>query len=174
MADDCIVVFTSRSFARMLADGGSQAWVLDPKRARECRYLVCAWNSTGEYAERSSYQRGDAYLVAPITSIEAAAPPEASNRYIIRFREFAHVTVRAIWNGQRNPVWYTSLQALGIAVEDFKFEAAPAPAPSDTVVPFQAQSLPEFPSQLTIAAAKRGLAMTYGVEPDAIEIVIRG
>ena len=27
---------------------------------------------------------------------------------------------------------------------------------------------------LTIAAAKRGLAVHYGVEPDAIEIVIRG
>ena len=39
--DDVIVVFTARSPERIIRDGGSQAWVLNPARAKLCRWLVC-------------------------------------------------------------------------------------------------------------------------------------
>jgi hypothetical protein len=179
MNDSCILVFTSRSVEQLTAQGGSQAWVLDPKRARGHRYVVCAWNSTGEYVQNSgARQHGEAYLVAPITSIEPAAPPEEANRYIIRFSSFARVAIPNVWpHGQRNPVFYTTLHDLGIDPDALDFTEAPP-----SVVPDHSResllALPPAPSgavhALTIAAAKVGLAAHYGVAPDAIEIVIRG
>ena len=160
----------------MQDEGGSQAWVLDPKRARSSGYLVCSWNPTGEYAENTpSREHREAYLVAPISSVDPT--PDEPGRYIIRFREFARVNVKNAWpHRQRNPVTYTTLHDLGIEVEDLTFEPSePQPQPAPSKAPaVAATSSNGVAAPLTIAAAKRGLAVHYGVEPDAIEIIIRG
>jgi hypothetical protein len=174
MNDTCIVVFTSRSAEQMLSEGGSQSWVLDPKRARRCAYVVCAWNSSGEFAGlRAGRQHGEAYLVAPITSIEPVQAHERSPRFCIRFKEVALINIPNAWGGQRNPVFYTTLKDLGINVEDLTFEAVASVMPGEATISPHA-SLNGAVAPLTIAAAKRGLAVCYGVEPEAIEIVIRG
>src|SRR5439155_1362910 len=41
---DTIVVFTARSPERIIREGGSQAWVLNPARAKLCKWLVCTQN----------------------------------------------------------------------------------------------------------------------------------
>jgi hypothetical protein len=180
MNDNCILVFTSRSIEQMLAQGGSQAWVLDARRARRHRYVVCAWNSTGAYAKNSGErQHGEAYVVAPITSVESAGRPKESHRYIIRFGEFAHVSVPNAWpHGQRNPVFYTTLHDLGIDPDSLKFVNVPIePAPPVAAPAGRPATAPPpngEASPLTIVAAKRGLAAHYGVATDAIEIIIRG
>lgn len=164
----CIVVLTSRSIERMLNEGGSQAWVLNAKQARSRHYLVCCWNPGGNYAvSNEDRHRGEAFLVAPITAIEPA--PDNPERYIIRFTKYAPVSVPNIWNGQRNPVRYSMLEALEIEPDDLVFQDIPSnlrkasPSIAEGSVP-----------QLTIEAAKRGLAARFGVSHEAIEIIIRG
>ena len=123
MNDSCIVTFTSRSIAEMLIDGGSKRWVLDPKRARASRYLVCAFNGAGPFIEKDDIRlHREAFLVAPVSGIESAG----GNRYIIRFRQFARISVANVWTGHQNPVWYTSLENIGINSDDLTFTTAPA------------------------------------------------
>jgi hypothetical protein len=171
MNDNCILVLTSRSIEQMQDQGGSKAWVLDPRRARSCGYLVCAWNPTGDYAENTTdREHREAYLIAPISSVEPA--PDEPGRYLIRFRDFARISIKGVWpHRQRNPVTYTTLSKLGINVDEVRFEVAQSP-PSASKVPAAEPASVTRP--LTIAAAKLGLAAHYGVEPGAIEIVIRG
>jgi hypothetical protein len=161
----------------MQQHGGSRAWVLNPKRARGCSYVVCAWNPAGEHAEGSGgRQHGVAYLVAPIASIEPAPPPEDPKRFIIRFNMFAEISKTNAWNHQRNPVFYTTLQDLGIDLNELTFSAMPTQAaPSTSRIPDAAFTRSDgIVAPLTIAAAKRGLAAHYGIDPTGIEIIIRG
>lgn len=168
MEDSCIVVFTSRNVQRLLSDGGSQAWKLGTP-ARACRYLVCTWNAHGDYANRNEQlEHGQAFLVAPIIAIEPAMPPEPAGRYIIRFNEYAGISIPHAWNGQRNPVWYSSLQEVGVELRDIQFEKAESL--KRLAIPVHRPSV----GPLTIVAAKQGLAVNYGVDPSAIEITIRG
>lgn len=87
-------------------------------------------------------------------------------RWRITFAEHAAVDMPEVWKSWRNPVRYTTLEALGINADELEFrpfeqsqahEPAPPPGPG-----------------LSIAEAKAGLAVRFGVKPDAIEIIIRG
>jgi hypothetical protein len=68
-------------------------------------------------------------------------------------------------------VRYTSLAEMGINLDDLTFQ--PMPERDD---PALAEALPvaSRSAALTIGEAKRQLAMTFGVKPEAIEITIRG
>lgn len=168
MDDSCIVVFTSRTVQRMLADGGSLAWKLG-NAARRCPYLVCTWNSHGEYANpNEGLVHGQAFLVAPIAAIEPALLPQHAGRYIIQFNEYARISIPNVWNGQRNPVWYSSLRTLGVDLNGLHFDRVEAAARSASLA--QQSSV----APLTITAAKQGLAVNYAVDPSDIEITIRG
>lgn len=113
MNDSAIMVFTSRNVDRMVAEGGSQRWVLDPERARMCDYIVCAWNESGQFARHGERMRhGEAFLVGKITTVELS--PEGEGRYIVRFSEIARVSVPNAWKGMRNPITYCRLSDLGI------------------------------------------------------------
>jgi hypothetical protein len=175
--DKCLLLFTSRNVDQMLRDGGSQAWVLNFQRARECRYLVCAWNPRGDYAQPNvNLGHGEAFLIAPISSIELAAPSEPAGRYIVRFTEYAAPRERKLaWNGQRNPVAYTTLTQLGFDSTALVFAPVTAQHENGTKSSGDPRRVSESDVEpLTIALAKRGLALHYGVKPDAIEIIIRG
>ena len=158
----------------MERDGGSRAWVLNPVRARTCAYLVCAWNAYGEHAE-STAARGhrEAFLVAPISGIERDA--DEPERFIVRFNEFSRYSKPNAWPlPRRNPVSYTTLGDLEIDVSRLTFSpiassGGTAATPAMKGSPGEGALLP-----LTIAAAKRGLALQFGVDPDAVEITIRG
>jgi hypothetical protein len=76
------------------------------------------------------------------------------------------------WKHWRNPVRYMSLSDLGICVDDLKFE--PLPGVKDAATRPQSQTAPWPPATLTITEAKKALAATFGVKPDAVEITIRG
>jgi len=167
VADTCVMVFTSRSVEQMLEEGGSQAWKLG-SAARMCKYLVCTWNPLGEYARpNAAIGHGEAFLVAPIAEIERA--PENPRRFIIRFTEYARVSVPHAWNGQRNPFTYASLGQLGIDLQDLRFDQA-----STTRLPALAHTHAPRLGPLTISMAKEGLSLHYGVDPQSIEITIRG
>ena len=87
MSDSCVMVFTSQSPEKMLANGASLAWKLGAA-ARQCRYLVCTWNPSGLYAQpNTGLSHGEAFLVALISSIEPAPLSDGPGRSNIRFRE---------------------------------------------------------------------------------------
>ncbi len=93
------------------------------------------------------------------------------NRYLIQFSEFARVTIADVWKGDRNPVKYSSLAELGIDPSKLKWEPMPKVDESSFAPPVAARY---GATPLTMTEAKKGLALTFGVTPEAIEITIRG
>lgn len=166
---DTIAVFTGKSLEHIFEDGGSQSWVLDRRHAKDCRYLVCC-RSGVDWVEGPE-PRGSAFLVGRISNVVPATNEKRDNRWLIKIREFARVDIPGVWQNWRNPVRYTNLTALGINLDSLKFE--PMPEPSSVVESPVRRSSPDT-VPLTINEAKRGLAKTFGVPEDAIEITIRG
>ena len=93
-----------------------------------------------------------------------------------RISEVARVDVPDVWKQWRNPVRYTTLEELGIDPATLNFEPMPTatPATSTTSTPATSTAGQTAPAMLTIAEAKKALAATFGVKPDAVEITIRG
>ncbi len=176
--DAATVVFTAKSIERILREGGTSSWRLDRNHARQCAFAVCTRNAHADWVEGPEAHQ-TAFLIGKIRDVvPCPATPENNestrNRYLIQFSEFARVDIPNVWKGDRNPVKYTSLESLAIDPSTLNWEAMPeigsvegadedAAAPKKTVV-----------EPLTIAAAKRGLALTFNVAPEAVEIVIRG
>lgn len=167
---DTVAVFTARSPQRIIREGGSQAWKLDPVRANACTYLVCAQNKHNADLDFSdaTQPHGTGFLVGRISRLSPAA--EAPDRWMIEVDQYALIDHPQLWQGWRNPVRYTNLADLGIQLEDLTFEAMPE---QDRPSPVAHGAAPAG-GGLTIAHAKTQLAATYGVRPESIEIVIRG
>jgi len=175
---DTIAVFTARSPERIAREGGSQAWVLNPARAKLCSWLVCTQNRHNPDHEFSdaTEAHGSAFLVGKISAIREADEYEGGERWMIAISEFARVDVPDVWKQWRNPVRYTTLEELGIDPATLNFEPMPTatPATSTTSTPATSTAGQTAPAMLTIAEAKKALAATFGVKPDAVEITIRG
>jgi hypothetical protein len=175
---DTIVVFTARSPERIVREGGSQAWVLNAARAKQCAWLVCTQNRHNPDHEFSdaTQAHGSAFLLGKVSGIRRAAPEESDDgkeRWLICISEFARLDVPNAWDHGRNPVRYSSLERLGIDPNAHDFQPVPehsvaSPAASPTTSPSIS------PRGLTIAEARNGLAATFGVKPEAVEITIRG
>jgi hypothetical protein len=183
MSEEIAVVFTARSIERILAEGGTSAWRLDPNRTRRCEFVVCTRNAHGHWDQgdwgEGSEAHHAAFVVGKIQKVVPdTAPPEngesPKNRYLIQFSEFARVNIPEVWKGDRNPVKYMSLKDLSIDFPKLKWEAMPksGDTPAPVVEPLPAPRSAVGP--LTMAEAKKGLALTFNVPPEAIEITIRG
>ena len=168
---NALAVFTAKSTARILREGGSSAWVLNPVRAKECSWLVCAQNRHNPDHELDGNEpHGSGFLVGRISGLAPATGEP--DRWLVEIDRFARVELPSLWAGWRNPVRYTTLEDLGIDLDTLTFEDMPhqeKPAPTS-----QAPALVDSPAGLTIAQAKAGLATMYGVDPESIEITIRG
>lgn len=168
------VVFTAKSIDRILSEGGTSSWRLDRNHARQCEFAVCTRNAHADWVEGPEAHHS-AFLVGKIRDvIRCLATPENNesekNRYLIRFSEFARVSIPDVWKGDRNPVKYSTLEDLDIDLSILKWEAMPAPSDhSECVI-----SQPSGVQPLTLAQAKKGLALAFNVSPESIEITIRG
>lgn len=172
--DDTIVVFTARSPQRIIREGGSQAWLLNRTHAKQCEWLVCTQNVHNPDHEFSdaTEPHGAAFMVARIRSIERSLEPnEGPQRWMIGISEYALISIPDIWDGGRNPVRYKSMSDLPIDISALKF----TPVPETQLTATNASSAGgRMADGLTIAQAKVALAKTFGVQPDAVEITIRG
>lgn len=163
------VVLTSETIDHILRHGGTGNWVLSPKKASTCKYVVCcrkvAWNNKKEgIAPRS------AFLIGLIAGLRAEPDSENNRnqpRYLIELSEYATFERAEVWKEGRNPVSYKTLKALGIDLRGLKFKPMPVPV-AFANVPGSGDA------PMTIAAAKKALAASLGVSPDDIEITIRG
>jgi hypothetical protein len=174
-AEDTIVVFTARSPERIVREGGSQAWVLNPARAKQCTWLVCTQNRHNPDHEFSdaTEPHGTGFLLGRISAVRKSKDDGDGDRWIIAISEFARISVPDAWDHGRNPVRYTSLAELGINLEGVTFQAMPEVG--DPLVSVEYPTPVVAPAAtLTIAEAKRQLAVAFGVKPEAVEITIRG
>jgi hypothetical protein len=171
--NDAIVVFTARSPARIIREGGSQAWVLNPVRAKLCRWLICTQNRHNPDHEFSdaTEPHGTGFLLGRISGLRKSEEGDG-HRWQIVISEFARIQLPDAWDHGRNPVRYTSLRKLGIDPDGMTFERIPPvhTAGNPPNAPSQAQSSPAA----MLAEAKRTLAAAFGVKPEAVEITIRG
>ena len=172
--EDTIVVFTARSPERIIREGGSQAWVLNPARAKQCTWLVCTQNRHNPDHEFSdaTEPHGAGFLLGRVSAVRKSEEEEDSDRWIIAISEFARINIPNAWDHGRNPVRYASLAELGINLKEVTFQ--PMPSRSEQQPLPVEQLSPVSGAVLTIAEAKRQLAGTFGVKPEAIEITIRG
>lgn len=172
-SENTVAVFTGKSFDAIVRDGGSSAWKLDAARARKCEYLVCTQNAHNpeSYADGTD-PHGSAFLVARISRVVPAKAPQDTGRWMIEFSEYARANQLSVWTGDRNPVRYTTLDELGIDVDALRFEKIQVD--DSTAGAAQPEAEAERAGGLTIREAKAGLAQSFGVDVDAIEIVIRG
>jgi hypothetical protein len=167
MNDETVVVFTAKSVNRLLREGGTSSWRLDRNHARQCAFAVCTRNAYADWVEGPEDHHA-AFLVGKVKDVVPS--PEHKDRYLVQFSRYALVKIPDVWKGDRNPVKYSSLKELGIDPATLKWEEMP----ESTESPLAGSNAPAVASPLTIPEAKRGLALTFGVRPDAIEITIRG
>lgn len=165
-----IVVFTAKTVEQILAEGGTSAWRLDRNHARARTYVVCTRNAHADWAKGPEAHRS-AFLVGKISDVVPA--PKRPKRFLIEFSEYALIDVPDVWKGDRNPVKYVKdLDELGIDPLSLKWTPVPKPRAGARKGAIEvAASNGDAP--LTIAEAKKRLAVTFGVSPDAVEITIR-
>jgi len=173
---DTVVVFTARSPERIVREGGSQAWKLNPARAKLCTWLVCTQNRHNpdyEFSDATEPHRS-AFLIAKVSGV---APPNDAgsepDRWLITISEYARINVPDVWDHGRNPVRYATLDELGITLDGLEFKPLRLTSRAESREEMQEASS-SAPRSMTIEEAKKGLAQTFGVKPEAVEITIRG
>lgn len=177
--EEAAVVFTAKSIERILKEGGTSSWRLDRNHARQCAYAVCTRNAHADWVEGSEHHHS-AFLVGRVLDVVTANPSAENDkngkgRFLIRFSQFARVNIPNVWRGDRNPVSYRSLEELGINPAALKWEDMPeaenAVGSAEETAPASANA--HTHGALSLADAKRGLALTFNVPAEAIEITIR-
>jgi hypothetical protein len=169
--DDTIVVFTARSPEQIVAEGGSQSWVLNPVRSRQSTWLLCTQNRhNADHGFDATQPHGTGFLLGRISEIRKSE--EGSHgRWMIAISEYALISIPNAWDRGRNPVRYTSLNKFNINLDELTF----LPMPEFTAPPAERPApAPVSSGVLTITEAKKQLAAAFGIKPDAIEITIRG
>ena len=152
--ENTIVTFTRNQLQEIKAKGCDYSWILNRQRAEKCKYLVCC------HSEGS--KRRDAFLVALISRIRQVDNDDKGKaRWAIEISEYANIDLTNVWQGWQNPVHYTSLDELGIEPSSIKFKKLLLESKNDI-------------SSLTIEQAKQGLAKSFAVNPEQIEILIKG
>ena len=172
MSDEAVVVFTSKSIETILSEGGTSSWRLDRNHARRCVFAVCTRNANSDWVEGPEEDHS-AFLVGKVSGVVLSPTHRGEGRYLIQFSEYARVNVPGVWKGDRNPVKYATLEELGIDASTLKWEPMRGANRKPSTPTGEVNALTDV-VLLTIAEAKKGLAHTYGVPPEAIEITIRG
>ena len=171
---NAIVVFTARSPERIIKEVGSQGWILNPARAKQCVWLVCTQNRHNPDYEFSdaTEPHGTAFLLGKVSGVRRSEDDDSGKRWLINISEFARINVPDAWDHGRNPVRYTSLADLGISLDGIKFQ--PMPKNDTASSPAAMKPTEAGAPMLTIADAKKALARTFGIKPEDVEITIRG
>ena len=129
MRENAIVVFTARSPQRIVREGGSQAWLLKPARAKQCTWLVCTQNLHNPDHEFSdaTEPHGSGFLIGKISGVRHSQEKGDEHRWIIEISEFARINYANLWDRGRNPVRYASLEDLGIDSSSLQWEPVRRP-----------------------------------------------
>ena len=123
---DTVCVLTARSLETILAEGGAQSWRLSARNAGKCTYVVCVQNRKNK---RKPKDWGDAlakhhtaFIVGRLKEVVQSQEEKCSGRWMLVFSEYAKIDIENAWPGHQNPVFYTSLQNIGIDVKNLNFQ----------------------------------------------------
>ena len=172
-----LVVLTGKSRERLLRNGGTSSWVLDPAIVRNFEFVVCVRHGHPPYDPGPGARpepHGAAFLVAKISDLKVIDHYKGRDRYLVTFGAVAEVLIPNFWDGSRNPVRYIEvdeIKARGLDFETLEFEPF-ASIEVDNTEEEQGNEADVVP--LTISEAKLALAANYKLPPDQIEITIRG
>jgi hypothetical protein len=167
-----LVVFTKDSRDNILAAGASESWVVNENNAKRQRYLVCTRNAhAASFAPEEPH--GAAFLVGLIKGLRHVGfDGKGLRRYAIEISQYAELNRNRIWRPEwRNPVKYTTLEELGINADKLDLKTVRPTVKRDSG---PAAGSTAGIRALSISDAKQGLALKFGVPPEAIEILIRG
>jgi hypothetical protein len=171
-----VAVFTNRGLHRLLAEGGTQAWSLQPDRVKKLKYVVCTQNrDDGEWGA-PTHDQGQGFLIGKISGVEPS-PEGREGRYIILFKEYAEINVPSMAYQWRNPVRYIELNDFSIDPNTLTWKSVHPRTdgePPRAASPIGAPSPASESAGLDITEAKKALSTFYRVPVTAIEIVIRG
>ncbi len=122
-----IAVLTHESLEDIFERGGTGYWGTKADRAKEYRYAACVRNRNHPRSPKDVPHRA-AFMVGRISGVfetnhltEAGIP-----RVLIQFSDYAIVeSKRDAWGKSQNPVWYTSLEDLGLDIRHLEFKPMP-------------------------------------------------
>ncbi len=163
-----VTVFTAKDLDKILVQGGSGNWKLDPARVRKCEYAILTANSHHPKTQHGLGVHQVAFMIGKVSGVTGPVYDDLGNqepgRYLIQFSEYAEVEIPQVWKGLRNPVKYGDTSELDIDLDSLTWKPFPAGKAkvADRVIP-----------ALTIDEAKRGIAAKLGIKPGAIDITIR-
>jgi hypothetical protein len=176
-SDTAVVVMTARGLDRIIQEGGSQAWVLNPRNAAKNRYLITVQNRHNGQWGGATEPHGTAFLIGKISEVVPSPEPKSKGRFLVKISEYARISVHCKWRGS-NPVRYLDVhKEFGIDPETLDF--LPVPPASGVYLgtvedaPLEDDVESSEVLMLTIAQAKAGLAANLGVSEDQIEIIIK-
>lgn len=168
-----VVVFTNRGQQKLFAEGGSQAWKLNPERVKKLTYLVCVQNrNDGDWGE-PTHNQGEAFLLCKISDVTLNTEGR-DHRYIIKFDEYAEISIPDFWEklgGLRNPVRYLDDLEKYLDPNTLQWKRRPMDGGEP---PRAAPTPPPVDRGMDITEAKKQLSIFYRVPVSNIEIVIRG
>lgn len=133
-------------------------------------YLICARNNPGN--REGVEPHGQAFLITKIKDIVTSPDPQYRGRQMITFNQYSKIQIDNVWEGNQNPVLYDV--NLNIDINELEFSEN-SEKTHEYNPPQSCERLERNTSQgLSIDEAKQGLAKTFSVDIDAIEITIRG
>jgi hypothetical protein len=180
MSSDALIVFTAKTTPSILENGGTSSWVLSPASMRDVRYVVCTRNTDREFDAECgprTEEHGSAFLVGKVSGLKVVKRHNNRNRYLVQMSEYARVSVPHFWTHDRNPTRYTDTETLrerGIDVNELEWLPMPDNDGGLDDLPAEDTVARHDDDGLTIAQAKRGLSLKFGVAEECIQIVING
>ena len=103
-----LVVLTYKSAEELILKGASDAWRLNPEKAKNFKYLICTRN---KHDKRKIWhgkeKHREAFLICKIKDISKSI--HNPSRYQINFKEYAKVSIKEYWSKDRNPIMYKNI-----------------------------------------------------------------
>jgi hypothetical protein len=129
MAHPAIVVLTAKPLEEIVRERASRDWRLDPERARQAEYLVCTQNQHNQGFRAPTAPHGSAFLIGRIAGVVPSW--ERPERWAITISEYLALNppIAGIWGKSGNlryPIWYSTLEELGIDLDRLPAFTRPA------------------------------------------------
>jgi len=176
-----VEVFTNKSKDFVLEHGGSASWVMSAESVERVKYCVCCRNDEAARDDDDGARgeaRNEAFLVGKVSGFEVVEHRNGRNRYLLKFSEYAEVSVPAFRHGSiRNPVVYSdvaSCRGRGLDISSLDFKPMPKATRSYVRASREERGPGASGAGLSISEAKQGVALRYGVPVDAVTITVTG
>lgn len=170
------MVFTAKTVEQMLDLAGSQSWVLNPQSMRDVRYVVCTRNTDHRWDDECGPRpeaHNLAFMVGKVSGLTKVDRQNDRDRYLVQFSEYALINVPDFRTGStRNPVTYSDVdqcKQLGLDIDALEFTPMPPSTSGEANQPVQGTSPKKG---LSMAEAKEGLSVFFGVPVESVQITI--